>query len=260
MRYQTTTGLDPDDMTELVARIHEVLACRAMSLKGYRPGLYRQVELTLILLRQDMVQMCAADLYRVSQPTVSRIWRRILPLVDEVLALDGISLAEAAAQGEPILIDGTFIPTGSRPASGQGSASYSGKHHLQRLNIQVAGTLDGQLIATSQPVTGSRHDSAAIQMCGWTQILQDAKVSWIADTAYIATGAITPIKKTPGRDRLEWEKQFNHDVSSLRSAIEHIIGHLKNWKILSKGYLGRLAELPTIIRIVTRLELCRIGW
>ncbi|AXE38473.1 PIN domain-containing protein [Acidipropionibacterium virtanenii] len=39
----------------------------------------------LLLLRQDMVQMCAADMYGVSQPAVSRIWRRILPLMDEAL-------------------------------------------------------------------------------------------------------------------------------------------------------------------------------
>ncbi|AMS04499.1 hypothetical protein AXH35_02395 [Acidipropionibacterium acidipropionici] len=247
-------------MIELVARIHQILTGRGIELKHHRLGLYRQVELVLILLRQDMVQMCAADLYHIWQPSVSRIWRRILPLMDEVLGLNGISLEQALTQGEPILIDGTFIPTRNRPASGQGSANFSGKHHVGCLSIQVAGTLTGDLIATSAPVAGSRHDSAAIGMCGWQDTLQDSGTTWIADTAYIATTAITPIKKTPGRDRLEWEKQFNHDISSLRAAIEHIIAGLKNWTILSKGYRGRLAELPQIIRIVTHLELYRIGW
>ncbi len=245
-------------MTELVARIHDVIMSRGIDLSGHRLGLRGQVELTLILLRQDMVQMCAADLYGISQPTISRIWRRILPLLDEALALDGISLEQAVAQGEPVLVDGTFIPTGNRPASRQGKDLYSGKHHVQCLNIQVAGTLDGYLIATSDPVPERRHDSAALQLCGWDQTLDD--MTWIADTASIGAGAITPITKTPGRDRLDWEKKFNHDVSSLRSHTEHMIRHLKNWKILAKGYRGRLAELPTIIRIVTRIELYRIGW
>ncbi|WP_260425121.1 hypothetical protein [Arachnia propionica] len=39
--------------------------------------------------------------------------------------------------------------------------------------------------------------------------------------------------------------------------VEHCIAHLKNWKILAKGYRGRLKELPAIIRIVTQLELLR---
>jgi hypothetical protein len=40
MRYQTTTGLDPDDMTELVARIHDILASLDLSSFGGRssPG------------------------------------------------------------------------------------------------------------------------------------------------------------------------------------------------------------------------------
>lgn len=41
---------------------------------------------------------------------------------------------------------------------------------------------------------------------------------------------------------------------------EHAIGHLKNWKMLAKGYRGRLADLPGIIRVITKLELYRLGW
>jgi hypothetical protein len=45
-----------------------------------------------------------------------------------------------------------------------------------------------------------------------------------------------------------------------RSAVERCIAHLKNWKILATGYRGRLAELPNVIRIVTRIEFYRLGW
>ncbi len=55
--------------------------------------------------------------------------------------------------------------------------------------MTVAGTLDGYVIATtSDPVPGRRHDSAAVQLCGWDQPLED--MTWIADTAYIGAGAI----------------------------------------------------------------------
>ncbi|WP_368737372.1 transposase family protein [Actinomyces bowdenii] len=43
-----------------------------------------------------------------------------------------------------------------------------------------------------------------------------------------------PIKKTPGRDRLEWEKELNRAVSSTRAAIEHTIAALKKRKILTR--------------------------
>lgn len=260
MRYQSTTGLCDDDVDELVGRIGQVLESRGQSLLGCRLGLRQQVELTLVLARHNISQALAADMYGVSQPTVSRVWRRMVPLVTHVLAMSGISLAQAVAQGSLLLIDGTPIPTGNRPAAGRQveKANYSGKHHAQCLSVQVAATTDGVLVAVSDPVPGSRHDSAALSLCGWDEILTGA--DWIADTAYTAHGALTPIKKTPGRDRLEWEKEFNRAVSSTRAAIEHTIATLKKWKILSTGYRHRLAELPNIITLVTKLELYRIGW
>lgn len=260
MRYQSTTGLHDDDITELVARVHQILAGRDISLRGHRLGLFKQVVVTLILLRQNMSQMVVADMFGISQPSVSRIYRRMMPLLDAALAFTGISLEQSLAQGHLVLMDGTYVPTGNRPASGQGKANYSGKHHVQCLSIQVACSHRGELIAVLDPVPGSRHDSIALDLCGWRDILDNSTQRWIADTAYIATTALTSIKKTPGRDRLDWEREFNKLVSSLRAPVEHAIAHLKNWTILSKGYRGRLQELPDVIAIVTRLELLRLGW
>ncbi|WP_311767294.1 transposase family protein, partial [Arachnia propionica] len=94
-----------------------------------------------------------------------------------------------------------------------------------------------------------------IQECGWSDLLAEAKACWIADTAYTATTALTPVKKKPNHPRAEWEKQFNKTIAGLRAKVEHCIAHLKNWKILATGHRGRLNELPAIIRIVTQLEL-----
>lgn len=54
-------------------------------------------------------------------------------------------------------------------------------------------------------------------------------------------------------------KEFNRAVSSTRAAIEHTIVTLKKWKILSTGYRHRQSELPSIITLVTKLELYRTG-
>ena len=79
------------------------------------------------------------------------------------------------------------------------AATWTRGHHAQCLGAQVAATADG-----SAPVPGSRHDSAVLRLCGWDQVLAGA--DWIADTAYTSHGALTPIKKTPHRKRLPWEK------------------------------------------------------
>ena len=75
------------------------------------------MELTLVLLGHNISQALAADMYGISQPTVSRVWRQMAPLPTHVPATSGIRLAQAVAQGSLLLIDGTPIPTGNRVVS-----------------------------------------------------------------------------------------------------------------------------------------------
>ena len=256
MRYQCTTGLDSEQVNELVSRIRQVEESRPC--RNGRPvllDLEDQVVMVLVMLRQNPNQMTVADLFGVSQPTVSRIWRRILPLIEEVTCLQGVVLEEAV-KGRVALVDGTYIPTGNRASTGRDN--YSGKRHCQCISVQVAADLAGGLLAVSDPVPGARHDAAAIVLTGWDQLLLD--VDWLADSAYSATNAVTPQRRRPGRDLTKAQKTFNHDVSSLRCAVERCIAHLKNWKVLATGYRGRLAELPAVIQITTKLEFYRLGW
>lgn len=83
MRYESTTGLDHDQIQELVARIHQIHPDTG---RGRPPllGLYRRVLLTLVMLRQNLNQMAVGDWFGVSQPTVSRIYRAMLPLLEQV--------------------------------------------------------------------------------------------------------------------------------------------------------------------------------
>ena len=256
MRYESTTGLDEDQTTELVARIFQIEAGRRWDERGrFQMGLREQVRLTLTLLRTNLSQAMTGEFFGVSQSTVSRVYRHVLPLIAQVTCLSRQDLADVA-RGRVVLVDGTYVPTGTRAETGR--TNYSGKHHAQCLNIQVAAATDGTLLAVSDPVAGARHDSAALDLVGWTDVLQD--VEWIADTGYIAHSATTPIKKTRGAERTEFEKIWNASVASIRAAVERTISHLKNWKILATGYRGPLAELPHVIRIVTNLELYRLGW
>ncbi|MBW3084299.1 hypothetical protein KEM60_00486 [Austwickia sp. TVS 96-490-7B] len=105
------------------------------------------VILTLELLRNTLAQMFLADLLHISQSTASRIHRRMLLVINEALTFTSISLEEAASDGRAILIDGTYAPTGNRPAQGQevAKATYSGQRRCQCVSIQVASTLTGHL-------------------------------------------------------------------------------------------------------------------
>jgi hypothetical protein len=258
---QYITGLDDNDFAELVNRIETILVDRGQAPGPKRTGrpplldLTGKVALTLALLRTNMTQQTAAEVFGLSQPTVSLVKSTIEPLIDQALMFTGISLSEAATT-RPLVVDGTYVPTGNRRQTGR--TNYSGKRHCQCLSIQVACDLDGGLLATSTPVAGARHDAAAIELTGWQHILHDA--NWVADTAYQATTAITPIRKPPGAELPEAAKQFNHQISGLRCVVERCISDLKNWRIISRGYRRQLKKLPFTIALITKLELYRLGW
>src|SRR5512143_1378177 len=86
---QSTTGLNRDQIEDLVAYIyHGQKAEEQCGPRGGRKpalGLYRSIVLTLVHLRSTLSQATLADLYGVSQSTVSRIVRRYSRLIGEVL-------------------------------------------------------------------------------------------------------------------------------------------------------------------------------
>jgi hypothetical protein len=148
---------------------------RGINANRFAPDFSQQVQLTSMMARHNMPQILAAEFFGVSQATVSRVWRRIAPTLAVVLGMQEQPVSGAGA-GRVLLVDTTFVPTGNRPGQGRDveKANYSGKHHVQCLNIPAAGTTDGDLLAVSEPVPGSRHDWRA---CTWPAGTPSAKRS-----------------------------------------------------------------------------------
>jgi transposase len=257
LRYQSTTGLEPDQIRELITRIRQVLTPPGQ--RGGRPAaldVSRSVLLTLVLLRHNLSQTVAGDLFGISQPTVSRIFRRFLSLIEQVLCLHTPALPDVLT-GRVVLVDGTLVPTGKR--AGHDEANYSGKRHKAGLSVQILSDLSGCLLGVSAPVPGRTHDRNAYTLTGLDELLSHTEV--IGDLGYQGTDVIRPRRKRPGhRKHTPEDTVWNLGISQLRWAVERAIGHWKNWKILATGYRARLAELPNIIRIVTTLEYYRLGW
>ncbi|MFI6333288.1 transposase family protein [Micromonospora chersina] len=76
------TGLRGDQVAELVTVVFALLGGWQPA-KGRRRvlGLYRAVVLTLYLMRRNESQAVAGELFGCSQSTVSRITRRLRPLL-----------------------------------------------------------------------------------------------------------------------------------------------------------------------------------
>lgn len=248
MRLQATTGLDPEQLTELVARVHARVGGEFVSRgRPYALGLFKSVAMVLSLLRQNLVQQVAGEVFGVSQATVSRRWDALREVIEQALA-DRVPTPAQIAGASTVLVDGTLAPTWDWKHR---SDLYSGKRHDTGLNLQVAATLGGALVAVGTPVPGARHDAHAWAASGLADTLRDHDV--LADLGYVGCGLLTGTKKPPGRELPDDRVQVNKELSGLRAAVERAISHLKNWKILASRYRGPLDKFDSVVRTVVAL-------
>jgi DDE superfamily endonuclease/Helix-turn-helix of DDE superfamily endonuclease len=253
------TGLDGEQVAELTTVVFALLGGVWQPVRGRRRvlGLYRAVVLTLYLMRRNESQAVAGELFGCSQSSVSRLVRRLRPLLREATArLAG--QVRAQARRSAVLVDGFLAPTGDRAGVAD---MYSGKRHAAGFNVQAVADLDGRLVDTGLPCPGSRHDSKALAESGiadrWAGHLRPDGPGMLADLGYLGTAAITGTRKPRGRDPTDVQRACNTAINSLRAAVERSIAHLVNWKVLDTGWRGRLTDFPDVLRTVTGLEIYR---
>ena len=177
------TGLRSDQVAELVSVVLDLLGGVWQPVRGRRRvlGLYRAVVLTLFLMRRNESQAVAGELFGCSQSSVSRIVRRLRPLLRQATA-DLAGEVRQQAKRSAVLVDGFLAPTGNRAGVPD---LFSGKRHAAGLNVQAVADLAGRLVDTGLPAPGARHDSKALAESGiadrWASHLQPGGPGMLAD-------------------------------------------------------------------------------
>jgi DDE superfamily endonuclease len=245
-----TTGLDKAEILDLCEMIHREAVPDE---RTWPPilGLYKSVVVALTYVRRNRVQAEIAEAFEVSQSTISRAVSALTGLVGRVLRRY-VPTADELDDRTQYVVDGTLLPCWSW--AGQPEL-YSGKHKTTGLNVQVVGTLDGELVWISDPVDGSGHDTHCLRASG--ALTPDAAGNWTGDKGYVGTGTLTPFKKPAHRDLLDWEKTFNTQINKIRYVIEQIIANFKTWRILHTDYRRPLATFTTTIAAVVGLHFYR---
>lgn len=234
MRYKTLTGLSAGQLHMLSA-----LVCKEIGSvvePGGGPaviGLCDSVAMVVTLMRRNLAQAAAGEIFGCSQPTVSRRWDLIRPVIARVLARFIPDPAAVIGRGGTALVDGTVCPVwdwNSIPDLFSGKAGYPG------MNIQIAASLDGEVAAIGPvPVHGARHDAYAYEASGLKQILQHIK-NKIGDLGYTGVDGIdiTPFRRPSGQELCDWQADFNKHLSRIRAAVERAVSSVKSWRMLSE--------------------------
>lgn len=224
-------------------------------------GPYRAVLIVLLYLRQNLSQALIGELFGCSQPTVSRLIARLMPVIAAVLTPAAERVA-ARDMKSTVRVDGFLAPTGDRRKGTYTSGMYSGKRHACGFNVQVVGSWRGTLILTGAPQPGSMHDAKAWRESGLAAVFADrlhaeGGPGGYADTAYTGTGLCVPTKRPAGQTLTASAREYNRLIAAQRASVERVIAHLKNWKLLATGYRGLLDRFDTYLETITKLEIYR---
>ena len=115
LEYYDLTGLTWGQLTRLsimvTAEISSITKPHAK--KPPAVDLFHSVILVVALMRRNIVQAAAANVFKCSQPTVSRRWDLLRPVIGRALASFVPDPAQVLGRRGTALVDGTVCPYGT---------------------------------------------------------------------------------------------------------------------------------------------------
>ena len=191
-------------------------------------SLAQALTMTLLYHRHNLTEELLAEIFSTSQPTVSRTIKLIERALETILKPAVTPLEKALKVSGSLVVDGTLIPVWNWRSLG--ATNFSGKHKKAGFNHQVICTLEGKLLAITDPVLGARHDAYAFRCHGLDQWLDS---STLADKGYIGLGLATPARCNKARKASRDVKAVNRFINSRRAVVERVIAQPPNAADLS---------------------------
>jgi hypothetical protein len=212
-----------------------------------------QILLTVIWLRKYPTQAVLAYLFGVSEPTVLRSIRRVLPLL-EASGRDTMRLPDPGRkrrrqldellQDTPelaVIID-TFEQRVQRPRQrAQADQYYSGKKKQHTLKSHVGvNELTGEFVDIADSTFGPTADLTVLKQSGLLARLP-AGVGGLGDLAYVGLAQLhpqglgaTPRRKPRGKPRPAEDVAYNTAFARRRILVENSILRLRRYEALSQ--------------------------
>lgn len=218
--------------------------------------LSNQLLMLLMYYRLYVSQEFLGLIFSLHNCNVSRQINYLEPLLAKVFKIPArkIKLEEENLTEEELLeifiIDATEQQI-RRPKTKQ-KKYYSGKKKRHTIKNQLVVTRKGKILSVSRSNPGSKHDK---RIHDETKLVYDNKnTKLISDLGYYgATRIIMPIKKPKLKELTIEEKEFNKKISKQRIKIEHTIGRMKVFQILSQRYRNDLSNHSLVFKNVAGL-------
>jgi hypothetical protein len=261
MTAHRISGLNEKQLDELEERVADLLE-EPWDKDTGRPQeiTFREaLVVTCGYMRQNIIEDVWADIFDVDQSTISRIITFLTSLVEQAIAEFRPTPEEAAEATMHLiaLVDGTLWPCWSWDGE---SKLWSGKYRTTGHGSLIIANLRGRITFVSEPVTGNQHDMKKLEESDAEKILEEAG-GVFGDKGFIGIDYITtPIRKPECRELLQWEHEWNNQVSSFRAPVERAVATLKTWRILFTDYRRPLSTFKSSFRAAIGLYFFKEGF
>ena len=209
--------------------------------------------LTVVWLRVYPTHEVLGYLFGVSDSTVSRTIKRVLPVLEQG-GHDTMRMPDPGKKRRRQLVEllhdtpelavviDSFEQGVQRPADRtEADSYYSGKKKHHTLKSQVAVDEDtGQIVDVSDSVPGPIADLTLLKQSGLMQRLPEG-IGGIGDAAYQGLEKLhphglgaSPRKKPRGKPRSEEDKLYNSAFSSRRIIVETTIGRMRRYQSITQ--------------------------
>jgi len=159
------------------------------------------------------------------------------------------------------IVDATEQPTQRPKDETTQKMYYSGKKKRHTLKTQIVVAPDGELMAVSQTVPGSRHDKKLYDESGVGGKLE-ADEAMMGDSGFqgiqLGHRAVLPHKKPKGGELTQAQKEYNRRVSQVRVVVENSIAQIKLFRVTAEVYRHARENHNGIFQIVAALVNRRI--
>lgn len=293
-QFQSFTGIPVNEFDQMFAELkdtHEQFEQRRLgghprqravgAGRSFKHDLATRVLMCLVHLRLNLTVAVMGYLFDLDQANISRnlvqmrgFLNRHLPKSPRIKAVQGkINSLEELYRLYPDLkaiVDGTEQPIQKPQDSEKQKSYYSGKKKRHTIKKQIVVNRDGLILDTSPAVEGRRHDFKLFEDHQTLSQVIPKEVEVLADSGYQGAGKLYPDRKirlpkkaSKLHPLTEEQKAWNRALSSLRVRVEHVLGRLKCFKILSDRFRHRLGSydeiFDTVAGLVNFMRIQRLG-
>lgn len=261
--FNSLFGVTPEQFDKIITKVRPAWQKRIIDkYKGpgrlYALSLEDMVLILLLYYRSYIIQEFVGYLFGLDKSNVCRIIRKLEPILAKVMAISKEKKL-SKKDVESIIVDAFEQPI-ERPKKGQ-KAYYSGKKKRHTMKVEIRINKKGRIVHVSNPYPGTVHDFNLFKQ---GPPLPEHTRGYF-DSGYQGVDKIHPnsdfpYKATKNKPLDKEEKQYNTGLSSFRIKVEHIIGDIKVFKILSDRYRNKRKKYGIKVNIIAGLANFKNGF